>query len=284
MKKTFTILFMLAATGLFFIDTENNSVTANTSGSQGGYSGSLSDGRTCGTNGGCHGGGATNLSMITTDIPATGWVPNTTYSVTVTVSQAGINKFGFEWAAEDASGTDQGFALGSSDVQNITSGNGAGHVTHVSSSTSGTGTASWSFLWTAPAAGVGDITMYAAGNAANGQNNTTGDVIYQDAVTFSEDGGGGGVSIEENLSLLRFEAFPNPVQDQLNVNLDIASTSMAEMYLFDLQGRLIETLHYGNVSAGEQQMSFDLSNLEQGLYTLNLVLDGKMYSQRVMAY
>ena len=40
----------------------------------------------------------------------------------------------------------------------------------------------WQVRWTAPAEDAGIVTFYAAGNAANGDNNSTGDSIYTTAV------------------------------------------------------------------------------------------------------
>lgn len=45
------------------------------------------------------------------------------------------------------------------------------------------GGASWTFNWTAPAADVGPVTFYAAGNQANGDHTNDGDQIYTRQVT-----------------------------------------------------------------------------------------------------
>ncbi len=44
---------------------------------------------------------------------------------------------------------------------------------------------SFQFTWTPPASAVGNVVIYAAGNAANGDNNTTGDHIYLQHYTLS---------------------------------------------------------------------------------------------------
>ncbi len=51
---------------------------------------------------------------------------------------------------------------------------------------------SWTFNWDPPATDVGPITLYAAGNAANGDLDITGDHIYTTSVTLTSSGGGGG--------------------------------------------------------------------------------------------
>jgi hypothetical protein len=48
----------------------------------------------------------------------------------------------------------------------------------------------WTFNWDPPATDVGPITLYAAGNAANGDLDITGDHIYTTNVTLASSGGG----------------------------------------------------------------------------------------------
>jgi hypothetical protein len=279
MKKTITIICALLAGGFMIVDNASNVAIANTSGSQGGYTGSISDGKTCGTSGGCHGGGAVDQAMITSDIPVTGYVPGEDYTVTITITQSGITKFGFEATAEDALGNQVGAITGGSGVNVIGTGGGTGHATHSASSTSGTGVKSWSFTWTAPAFGTGAVTIYGSGNAANSGNNTTGDQIYKDAQTFNEVSG---VAVEENVSLIEFVAFPNPVQDVLNVKFDNYGASNMQLDLYDLQGRNVRAFHNGSIAGAKQQMSYNVSDLDAGIYLLNLTMNGNVYTQKVI--
>jgi hypothetical protein len=48
------------------------------------------------------------------------------------------------------------------------------------------GTITWNFQWTAPAAGTGPVTFYVASNAANNNGSTSGDEIYTDSYTLLE--------------------------------------------------------------------------------------------------
>jgi len=54
-----------------------------------------------------------------------------------------------------------------------------------------TGSATFEFDWTPPAANVGNITIYVAGNGANGDQNSTGDHIYTANYTLASGAGGG---------------------------------------------------------------------------------------------
>jgi uncharacterized protein (TIGR03437 family) len=58
--------------------------------------------------------------------------------------------------------------------------------------TKGPGSGVYHFDWTPPAANVGSITIYVAGNAANGDLTTAGDHIYTTTYTLTPSTGGGG--------------------------------------------------------------------------------------------
>jgi hypothetical protein len=67
--------------------------------------------------------------------------------------------------------------------------NGSGkYITHTSSGTTQTATNSrtWTFQWTAPVAGTGTVTVYAAMNATNFSNSSAGDLIYSSSLAIPE--------------------------------------------------------------------------------------------------
>ncbi len=124
-------------------------------GSPGGYSGSPGDGHNCSISS-CHGGSATNVTgWITSNVPADGYTPGATYTITATATGSG--KKGFEISPQSVSGSLLG-VLTHGSGNKLCNGNKA--VTH-SSSVSGS-SATWTFSWTAPAAGTGSVTFYGA--------------------------------------------------------------------------------------------------------------------------
>ena len=130
----------------------------------------------------CHTGNDLNVSggllMLTT--PET-YVPNEVYTIVVNLSRDGQSRWGFEMTALDANGTRAGsFAADAAGNTQLSEANSKQYIKQTSIGTSqGTNDAhSWAFEWTAPDADIGPITFYAAGNAANGDFNLTGDYIY----------------------------------------------------------------------------------------------------------
>ncbi len=122
-------------------------------GSPAGYTGSPGDGQNCVA---CHGGSASSVTgWITSNIPAAGYTAGNTYDITVTVSGSGDK--GFEVSPQAISGAQLGIlgpGVGSKLV------GGTKYVTQTSSKTSNP--AVWTFTWTAPPAGTGEVTFYGA--------------------------------------------------------------------------------------------------------------------------
>ncbi len=134
--------------------TINTIVMAYPSGSPAGYTGSPGDTHHCQS---CHGGSAATVAgWITSNIPVTGYVAGTVYTITATVT--GTGKKGFEVSPQNITGTQLGI---------LTAGTGSklvGGTKYVTQSSAGatTGTKIWNFTWTAPAAGTGTVTFYGA--------------------------------------------------------------------------------------------------------------------------
>lgn len=165
------ILMVFATSGILY-----------TGGSPGGKTGSPGDVSNCTQ---CHGGTAqAQTGWITSNIPLAGYTAGTSYNITVTATQAGINKFGFECTAEDAFGSKVG-TLGILMGAQTQLANGNGSVTHKAAGTSGSGSKAWQFSWVAPAASTGTVTFYAAFNATNSNGNTSGDAIHLSSLSVS---------------------------------------------------------------------------------------------------
>ncbi|MBE0637837.1 MAG: hypothetical protein IH598_04905 [Bacteroidales bacterium] len=172
---------------------------ASSNGSPGGRTGSVGDnGQNCT---GCHTGTPQNAtSWITSNIPPTGYVPGQTYTITATGTHNGVVKFGFELTAENSAGAKVGtFIITNSTQTKLVNQNKA--VTHLAAGTTPTGnTKTWSMNWIAPNPGAGDVTFYAALNAANGNGNNSGDVIYLTSTTVQEQALGVEVTFRVDMS------------------------------------------------------------------------------------
>jgi hypothetical protein len=121
-------------------------------------------------------------SISITGNPAT-YQPGQQYTLTVTVQQGSLMRFGFQLTAIDLAGSRGGTleSLGSeTQVLSATGLGGRQYIEHNQSGTSASqaGRRSWQLRWTAPTTDIGTVVFYAAGNAANDNGSNEGDNIY----------------------------------------------------------------------------------------------------------
>lgn len=65
-------------------------------------------------------------------------------------------------------------------------------------------------------------------------------------------------------------SFPNPAQEMISVEIEIAETRLSDISLFDLNGRKIAELYSGQLKKGTNLLSFDLSSLASGTYLIRV--------------
>ncbi len=171
----------------------------------------------------CHGSASGNglLEILGVSGPYT---PAATYLITVRLQDPGQQRWGFELTAIDAAGNGAGtFTI--TDPTNTqlsdTNSNVRDYVKHRSAGTfAGTpdGPVTWQFEWNAPT-GVGKVTFYAAGNAANNNNLPTGDFIYtanSSIYICGDANNSGGVDIDDVVFLIAYIFQGGPAPDPVD--------------------------------------------------------------------
>lgn len=265
MKKNYSIIFTVLLSFIILLQTNGNEAISNNSGSPAGRTGSPSDNATCASSN-CHAGTASSspTQIIFSNVPATGYIPGQTYSITATVSQSGINKYGFQISPMNVNGTLLGsLSLTNPSTTKIVS---SKYVTHTAAGTSGTGGKTWSFNWTAPVAGTGNVTFYGAFNFANGNTNASGDIIRTNILTISENTGTTGINtIDRN----PFNAvlYPNPVINEAKIQLSLDELSSVMIQITDLTGKSITEQTHANGKPGVQEFPLAIpAGLKTGIY------------------
>lgn len=183
MKKLFTLIIL--GVFVFTLNVSNSST--------GGPPGALNNAPGVGNCTGCHtgtlqtSGTAINNMTLTTSVPLSAMLPNTTYTLSLTFSDPGRTKYGFQLSVLPANATTTSASTGtlintSTETQVNTRGNRT-YVEHTASGTSAPGgTKTWTFDYTTPAT-TGTPVFYVVVNSTNSNSGTGGDVIY--AKTFS---------------------------------------------------------------------------------------------------
>jgi glucose/arabinose dehydrogenase len=132
------------------------------------------------------------------------YVPGQTYAITVNEANASPTRqrWGFQLTAVDDNGNRAGTLRAGADgrtqvIAGLLGNPARQYVEHTQAGTSvgQTNGASWTFNWTAPAADVGPVTFYTAGNQANNDGNTSGDSINFTFVVVQPSAGAGDFTI-----------------------------------------------------------------------------------------
>ncbi len=252
MKKN-TFIFRLALLiipilGLFLF-------TSYSSGAPDGYSGSPGDGGNyCSA---CHLGtnnNYNNQSTISSNIPAEGYTPGQTYTITVTPNST-APKHGFEITAENSSNTKVGEFLSTA----TTTYPGTAHtaLTHNAPITSGV----WSFDWVAPSTTEGTITFYAAINAVNGDGAAYDNQDEPITTSLTVNQTAAGVA---NLENTFFSLAENPVRDFIMVNFNQELSGTYSIY--DIAGKKIQEADFKN----KNELTINSNTLKIGMYILKI--------------
>jgi len=233
-----------------------------------GYTGSPIDGgHNCSTpSSGCHTGTATTVTgWITSNIPGAGYVGGTTYSITVTVTGTG-NK-GFEVFAQNATAA-AGTLIAASGSHTV---GGGTYITHSYSSTASANPKTWTFSWTAPAAGTGTVTFYGAFAISQSTTKLSTLVVPEHTTGINE------------TSVQIFTLYPNPVKDNLFLNYTLTSDSKVELNLYAIDGQKIASLLDENQSTGDHSEQLNLtSSVLPGIYLAYLKIGDKSTIQKIV--
>jgi type IX secretion system substrate protein len=279
MKIKFTLtLFTLLLTALLFINNASgpgNIQDKDRTGSP------LSPG-SCSAPG-CHSGGGFNpsvsIELLKNNQPVTTYIPGVTYDVkvTITASQGTPAGYGFQAVAlagvdNDNTGT---WSSPTPGIQSLTLSNGRTYVEH---STPNTTNNFFQTEWMAPDIETGDVTFYAAGNAINLNNSTTGDIATTAQLVISEIGTS---SVIDQQNLLNFTIFPNPVDDILNFKISSRSSGDFDLQIISTDGRIVQKQSI-DLTEGENEKSINVSNLSNGIYLIQLVHDKEAATQTIL--
>ncbi len=271
----------------------------------------------CSSGGGCHSSAATAGIGVVIELDSAGVVasstasgtghykPGFTYQVKITgtnTTSSSLPKWGFQVAATKGAtasstastsinaGTLQSTGLpaglsywnapGSSSTFYA---NVVGHNMRLSpaSGTGGTGTTYIdSFTWTAPVSGTGIVSVFGALNAVNNNGGAdNGDLWNTAQLVLNEITAPSAVaSITGNISVT---AYPNPVNNELNLQIDNALPGAYSYQVFDVMGR---NMGGGSIemNAASNKATINTSNWAYGTYNVVIEKDGVRQVTRVV--
>jgi len=271
--------FVIICTFIFEHATQN--VYSNVFGAPLKHTGSPGDGQSCSNGVGCHGGTPTALSnLIASDVPVGGYLADSIYTITATVSSSNVVRFGFEISPQDLSGNLLGTLMITDAVNTKFCTGSTKYVTHTKTGTNApTHTASWQFNWKAPVAGTGDVTFYGAFNFTNNNTLSSGDTIHTSTLTIPENTNG----IDDPIIISELKVFPNPMNNQFELSYYLQKPERVIVNLLDAKGSRVISLFDGNQNGGAQKFSLNLDEkISSGIYLLQLNAGEQMMMKKVV--
>lgn len=221
----------------------------------------------------CHSGNAVNGnsgSIAITSNPAftnNEYIPNTTYTINVTVSRSGNNLFGFGFEAFNPTSINSGTlsVINTSETQIKTSGSNRNMV-HTFNGGTGTNSKTFSFAWTSPSNGD-FVTFKTAGLAANANGQTSGDFVFTtvlDVVPNSP------TSINNKNDLTSFSVYPNPANEKISVQYFSLTNEAITFSIIDLSGKLIYQTELFTIKSGNNTFHLNIpsDDISSGIYFL----------------
>lgn len=260
-SSKFLVSIFAVTAGLMFTNAITTEADSNTSAAPASRTGSPADGANCTA---CHAGTATTAAgLITSTIPSTGYVPGQIYTVTASITQVGKTKFGFEISPQTISGVKKGTLVITNSTTTQLVGTGK-YITHKTGGTSfPSGTATWTFDWTAPAAGSGDFTFYGAFNITNANNTNSGDIVKLSTLPVIEDLS---LGVEDLITLNdQINVFPNPVENNLHIVNSANPEDQFDVTVIDIQGKEIRRINKTDFGS-----FINVEDLASGYYVLRI--------------
>ena len=230
----------------------------------------------------CHSAGAfepmLTVEILDNDVAVTSYEPEKTYMFRATIETTGSPaEFGFQSVALSGADNANAGTFGTPDADmSVAPLDGRDYFEHRSPRTEGL----FEIEWTAPAAGTGDVRIYASCVAANNNNSSGGDgsVRLIDPVLLTEMTTSVGILNDQNVAL---DVFPNPVSDFLNVNITLEGSDRFDLRLFNNVGQLLQSESL-NFNAGENRHQLDLSKLPLGIYMVQLSNGKESLTERIL--
>lgn len=248
-----------------------------------------SPGETSCNTSGCHNGNLVNSGggSILIDAPTmTGWeyIPGQVYPINVTVAKTGVSLFGFGFEALRSTGANGGMLSITNAVQTriltaVISGNVRTNVVHKLNGGATPNLHTFTFNWTAPVTGTGDITFYSAGNAANGNGSTSGDFIYTTSQIVTESTSG----LEDIANNYSVQVFPNPAIEKLNIRFKVEEPAFVEIKLVDIAGKVSAMVFSNELSTGDHALHHSIpETFTPGIYFLRIAIGDALMVKRVV--
>ena len=270
-KNVYKVFFFIGGALLFLSLTGGPATLGNfeVTGAPGSFQQDSGQPGTC-ANSNCHGMGGAFDPTLTIELldgmdVVTAYEPGNTYMlrITNTPGMGTPDRYGFQAVALDSTHAQAGQwgTLGTGQQEATLS--GRSYVEH----SAGLPTGTFEMEWIAPEGGTGEVTIYAASNAANGNGGAGGDGIASDSLKIEEMPPNS--TFFEDKEIASLKIYPNPVHETLNLQINSRIAGNFNIRIMDISGKLASTAPI-NLSDGDQTIRIPVGDLAIGLYVVQL--------------
>jgi hypothetical protein len=227
----------------------------------------------------CHSSEESSETVVNISTEATTFEAGKTYRFKVTVTNPSEAKAGVTVAKWLGGRGDTTSGLNVVSGQGMSK-SGAFQLVHSTPKTLVNGTATWEFDYVAPPANKPFDTLYATGNAVNGDGDALGEGGVETdfwglAPKFIVRLGTNAVSPRNDVA----EAFaigPNPARNSAKLFFMMKKPADLRISLVDAAGREVFVQHKNDLSFGRGEVMLDLANLSAGDYLVNVTSSGSL--------
>jgi hypothetical protein len=95
----------------------------------------------------------------------------------------------------------------------------------------------------------------------------------------------GSLSLDNTLDLMNdwsINLYPNPVNNKLTLNFDLAESAQMAYDISDLSGKIVSQKQLGLVNPGSHEIIVLADELPSGTYMFNVHRNGRIYSKKVI--
>lgn len=89
------------------------------------------------------------------------------------------------------------------------------------------------------------------------------------------------VGVEDVVEDKSFNAFPNPVQNELNLQFDLLESSEIQVLVYDVLGQVVKSIPTANYGTGINNLQINTADLSNGVYVVTLRTEEGDLSKRV---
>ncbi len=75
----------------------------------------------------------------------------------------------------------------------------------------------------------------------------------------------------EVADLVSLDVYPNPATDVINIELDLSSRMDVDIYVLDLNGKIVKQVRYDNLASTTESVELRVANLPHGAYVINML-------------